>query len=246
VVEGAPTASFDALIVHNQREPFSDRRFRLALNYATDKQQVVDAVLFGFGTPVETPVSPASPMFNKDLPRREQDIERAKALLAEVGYPDGIDLTVVAPAGRVNRERLALVLQEMWRPAGIRLRVERVPWDKFVADVELKADMYVSGWAGRATVDQMLQVAIHSTATYNLWHYQNPEVDRLIDEGRRATTPQEQARIYARMQQLLFDDPPGVVAYVLNDYTAYRRSVHNYRIHPLFGVMYLDDVWIQP
>jgi len=244
VVDGAPTGSFDAIIVDNTRKPFNDPKFRLALNYATDKQKIVDAVLFGYGTAVETPVSPSSPVYKKDLPQRKQDIAKAKMLLAEAGYPDGIDLTIIAQAGRPNRERLALVVQDMWKPAGIRLKVEKVPADRFVADVEMKADMYASGWAGRAAVDQIFQVAIHSKGSYNMFHYSNPKVDQLLDEGRKAKTPEAQARIYGEVQQAVFDDPPGVIVYVLNDYTAYRRSVRNYGVHPLFGVMYLDDVWI--
>ncbi|MBI3967743.1 MAG: hypothetical protein HY329_19055, partial [Chloroflexi bacterium] len=78
VVEGAPTGSFDAVIVHNERKPFNDPKFRLALNYATDKQKVVDAAVFGFGTPVDAPIPPNSPVFRKDLPLRKQDVAKAK------------------------------------------------------------------------------------------------------------------------------------------------------------------------
>ena len=51
-------------------------------------------------------------------------------------------------------------------------------------------------------------------------------------------------RVAQEVQQLIYDDPPGVVAYVLHDYTASRKSVVNYGIHPLWGVLYLDDVWL--
>lgn len=244
VVEGTPTGNHDVIVVHNKRKPFDDPKFRLALNYATDKQKVVDAVLFGYGTVVETPISPASPVYKKDLPSRKQDLARARQLLAEAGYPNGIDLTIIAQAGRPNRERLALVVQDMWRPIGVRLKIEKVPSDRFVADVEMKADMYVSGFAGRATVDQILQIGTHSKGSFNMYYWENPAVDRLLDEGRRAKTLEEQRRIYGQVQQAIFDDPPGVIPYVLNDYTAYRKSVQRYGIHPLWGVMYLDNVWV--
>jgi len=244
VVQGTPTGNHDVIVVHNKRKPFSDPKFRMALNYATDKQKVVDAVLFGYGTVVETPISPASPVFKKDLPSRKQDLAKAKQLLAEAGYPNGIDLTIIAQAGRPNRERLALVVQEMWKPIGVRLKIEKVPSDRFVADVEMKADMYVSGFAGRATVDQILMIGTHSKGSFNMYYWENAEVDRLIDDGRRARTPEEQARIYGRVQQIIFDDPPGVIPYVLNDYTAFRKQVQGYAIHPLWGVMYLDRVGV--
>jgi len=244
VVEGVATGNHDVIVVHNKRKPFDDPKFRLALNYATDKQKVVDAVLFGYGTVIETPISTTSPVYKKDLPQRKQDIAKAKQLLAEAGYPNGIDLTLIAQAGRPNRERLALVVQEMWKPAGIRLKIEKVPSDRFVADVEMKGDMYVSGYAGRATVDQILQVGTYSKGSFNMYYWENRKVDQLLDEGRKAKTPEEQARIYGQVQQEIFDDPPGVIMYMLNDYTAYRKEVQGYGIHPLWGVMYLDDVWI--
>jgi peptide/nickel transport system substrate-binding protein len=244
VVEGITTGSFDAIIPHNKRKPFDDLKVRLAMNYATDRQKIVDAVLFGYGTAVQTPVSPNSPFFKKDLPLRKQDIARAKQLLAEAGYPNGIDLTIIAQAGRVNRERLALVVQDMWRPAGIRLKVEKVPADRFVADVEMKADLYASGYAGRATLDQIFSVALHSKASYNMFHYENPKLDQLLDDAKKAKTFEEQARLYGLVQQVIYDDPPGVIVYVLNDYTATRKSVQNFKVHPLFGVVYLDSVWL--
>ena len=244
VVESTATNNWDSIFVHNKRKPYSDLKFRLALNYATDKPKLVDTALFGAGTAVDSPIAPTSPVFSKDPPLRKQDLGRAKQLLAEAGYPNGIDVTIFAPVGRANRERLALAIQEMWKPAGIRVKVERVPWDKFVADIELKADMYASGLNGRATIDQNLYAFLTCDGSYNMFHYCNPELDKLLDAGRRTRSPEEQKRIYARVQQTLYDNPPGVIAWVSNAYSAHRKSVQNYRIHPLAGHIYLDNVWL--
>ena len=244
VIQGVSTGNWDAIFVHNKRKPFSDPKFRLALNYATDRQKIVDAVLFGHGTPVQTPVAPSSPFFKKDLALRTQDIAKAKQLLAEAGYPNGIDLTIYAPAGRANRERLAVVVQDMWRPAGIRLKVEKVPADRFVADIEPKADLFASGYAGRPTLDQTFGVSLHSKATYPMFHYESPKLDQLLDNAKKARTVEEQVRLYGLVQQALFDDPPGVIAYVVSEYAATRKSVENYKLHPLLGVVYLDNVWL--
>jgi peptide/nickel transport system substrate-binding protein len=244
VVESAATNNWDAIFLHNKRKPYSDLKFRLALNYATDKQKLVDTALFGAGTPVDSPIAPTSPVFNKDLPLRRQDIAKAKQLLAEAGYPSGVDLTLFAPVGRANRERLALAVQEMWKAAGIRVKVERVPWDKFVADIELKADAYASGYAGRATIDHNLYAWLTCDGSYNMFHYCNPELDQLLNAGRRTRSLEDQKRIYGRVQQVLHDNPPGVIAWVSNAYSAHRRHVQNYRIHPLWGHLYLDSVWL--
>jgi peptide/nickel transport system substrate-binding protein len=243
-VESAATNNWDAIFLHNKRKPYSDLRVRLALNYATDKQKLVDTALFGAGTPVDTPVAPTSPVFNKELVPRKQDFAKAKQLLAEAGFPGGLDVVLYAPVGRVDRERLALAVQEMWRPAGIRVKVERVPWDKFVAEIELKGDAYSSGYKGRSTVDQNLYGWLTCEGSYNMFHYCNPELDRLLDAGRRARTLDEQKRIYAKAQQAIYDNPPGVIAWVSNSYSAHRKQVHNYRNHPLYGHLYLDTVWL--
>ena len=183
-------------------------------------------------------------MFNRDLGLRKQDIPKAKQLLAEAGFPNGMDMVLYAPVGRADRERLGLAVQEMWRPAGLRVKVERVPWDKFVAEVELKADVYASGLKGRSTVDHNLYGWLTCDGSYNMFHYCNPELDKLLDAGRRARTLEEQKRVYGKAQQLIAENPPGVIAWVSNAYSTHRKYVRNYRIHPLYGHLYLDTVWL--
>jgi peptide/nickel transport system substrate-binding protein len=244
ILSRSPSDDWDVVVVHNKKEPYSNLKFRIALNYATDKAKVVETALFGAGEPVETPIAPSSAVFNRNLPARKQDIGRAKQLLAEAGYPNGIDLVMQAPAGRTDRERLALTVQEMWKPAGIRVKVERIPWDKFVAEVELKGDIYATGLRGRATIDANLYPWLACQGSFNMFHYCNPELDKLLDAGRQARTLDEQKKIYGQVQQMIFDNPPGVIAWVKAQFEARRKHVQGHEMHPLFGHLYMDSVWL--
>lgn len=244
ILSRSPSDDWDVVVMNNKKEPYSNLKFRLALNYATDKPKLVETALFGAGEAVETPIAPSSAVFNRNLPVRKQDFVRAKQLLAEAGFPNGIDLLMIAPAGRTDRERLALTVQEMWKPAGIRVKVERVPWDKFVAEVELKGDLYATGLRGRATIDQNLYAWLACQGSFNMFHYCNPDLDKLLDAGRQARTLDEQRRIYAQVQQVIFDNPPGVIAWVKAQYEARRKHVQGHEMHPLFGHLYMDSVWL--
>jgi peptide/nickel transport system substrate-binding protein len=235
VVDSVPTQSWDGVIMNLKQKPFDDKRVRLAVEAALDKNAIVEAALFGHGKASHTMISPASQYYNASIPIPPADIQKAKALLAEAGYPNGFDITLYVSSGRPARDRIAVVAREMLRAAGIRVNIERIPFDKFITDIEGKAPFYIDGFLGRATVDNAIYPWFHSRGSWNsqLWHYSNPEVDRVLDGARSAQTEAEQAKLYKEFQRLAIEDPPGVIVYVIDHVNAYRANVKHFKSHPL-------------
>ena len=99
--------------------------------------------------------------------------------MAEAGYPNGLDVKLFIPAGRPARERLGIAMREMAKPIGLRADLQRVPWDKFVADIEGKAEFNVDGFFSRPTIDTAIYTWYHSTGSWNAitWHPSNAKVD---------------------------------------------------------------------
>ena len=238
VVDAVPTSSWDALIMNGTHKPFDDVRVRQAVAAAIDKHALIEFTLFGNGTPTHTPVPPVSPFFNKDIPIKT-DIAKAKRLLAEAGYPNGFEVTLYVGVGRPTRERYGIAAQQMLKEIGIKAEVQRVPWDKFVADIEGKAAFYTDGFFSRPTLDTSTYPWYHSQGTWNstLWNYKNPEMDKVLDAIRMAKTEAEQAQLYKRFQEIAVNDVPGVVGYVMNHVNAYRKHVKGFSSHPM---MWLD------
>jgi peptide/nickel transport system substrate-binding protein len=232
-VDEATTGTWDGLVLSNIQKPFDDTRVRRAVLLALDKAALVRFAVFGRGAPTHTPIPPGSPFFNSEIGFRP-NIAEAKRLLAEAGYPNGFSVPLIVPVGRPTRERMGLAVQQMLRPLGIQVELRRLPYNRFNAEVTGKAVFYADGYFARPTADTATYPWFHSTGTWNstMWHYKNEEVDRLLDAARAARTPEEQATLYKRFQQVVTEDPPGIIAYMLNFATAYRTRLKGYRTHP--------------
>ncbi len=239
VVDATPTSTWDGLIMNAAHKPFDDKRVRKAILMTLDKPALVEVALYGQGTPTHTMIPPSHPYFNKDLPISAPDIESAKKLLAEAGYPNGFEATLYVPVGRPTRERLGIAAKELLAPIGIKVDLQRVPWDKFVKEIEGKAAFYTDGFFSRPTIDTSIYPFFHSTGSWNtqLWNYKSPEIDKVLDDARAAKTEEERAALYNKFQALAEDDPAGAIPYVLNHVNAYRKNVKGFSSSPM---MWLD------
>ncbi|HZS81453.1 MAG TPA: ABC transporter substrate-binding protein [Stellaceae bacterium] len=246
VVDSVPTSTWDGLIMNCSQKPFTDTRVRKAVEMAIDKKAMVQLALFGNGTPTHTMIPPSSPFYDDDIKIGAPDIAGAKKLLAEAGYADGFDITLYVPAGRPTRERLGLGAREMLKPLGIKVAIQEVPWDKFISDIEGKATFFTDGFFSRPTIDTSTYPFFDSSGSWNttLWHYKNPEMDKLLDAARGARSEDEQAKLYKQFQVLALEDPPGVIAYVQNHVNAYRKNVTGFHSSPMLWLD-LREVAIQ-
>ena len=113
---------FMALNVEN--EYLSDPRVRQALYMATDPQQVVDMAVYGYGTAISTIFAPTSEFCNHDIPVNVADVEGAKALLAEAGYPNGFPLKIMIKGGNDFETQVATILQFQWSQIGVQLTID--------------------------------------------------------------------------------------------------------------------------
>jgi peptide/nickel transport system substrate-binding protein len=173
------------------------------------------------------------------MPITKQDIPGAKKLLAEAGYPDGFSTTLYLPSGRPTRERVGIASREFLAQIGIKVDLQRVPWDKFVKEIEGKAAFFADGFFSRPTIDTSVYPWFHSGGSWNnqLWHYKNAEVDKVLDAARAARTEDERTKLYKKFQELVEADPPAAIAYVQNHINALRKNVKGFKSSPM---MWLD------
>lgn len=239
VVDSIATSTWDGVIMNAAHKPYDDVRIRRAVAMALDKKALVEAALYGHGSVTHTMISPAHPYYNKDIAIGEPDIAGAKKLLAEAGHPNGFKTTIFVPSGRPARERVGIAVKELLRPVGIEVDIQRVPWDKFVKDIEGKEAFYVDGFFSRPTIDTSIYPWYHSKGSWNtvLWNYKNEAMDTILDAARGAKSDDERGRLYKEFQALAVKEPAGVIPYVLNHVNAYRKNVKAFQSSPM---MWLD------
>lgn len=231
------TGGWQGIIMHNKMKPFDDPRVRRAFIKLVDKAAITDIATFGHGTPTVTPIPPTHPYFRKDI-GLGPDIAGAKKLLAEAGIAPGYSIEMFIPSADAPMERMATAFRDTAKQVGLVIQLRIVPQDKFFAEMEGKVPLNVDNFFGRTTPDLMLYPWYHSTGSWNntLWHYNNPEVDKLLDAARVTADPAEQAKLYGRFQEIIADDGPGCIVYVKNFVCGVSKKVSGFVPSPLMFV----------
>lgn len=234
-VDSVATASWDAAVMNNLNPPFNDPRVRLAFQMAVSKADVVELTLFGQGAPTISPIPPTHPFYAHDIAVPPADPAGARKLLAQAGHPNGITIPIIVPVGRPVRERLGVTLQQLAKPGGFDLQVQRVPFSSYDAEVSGKAPLYIDGYFARPTIDTSTYPFLHTGGSWNekLWHYSDPNVDKALDAARLSGDVAVQKAQYIAMQTALNANPAGFFAYAVNFACAYRKSVTGVTTHPM-------------
>ncbi|WP_299343768.1 ABC transporter substrate-binding protein, partial [uncultured Maritalea sp.] len=133
VVRGS-TEGETILSTNNAKAPFNDKRVRQAIAHALDRQAIIDGAMFGYGTPIGTHFAPHHPYYEDLLDTYPRDIERAKALLAEAGYPEGFEATFKLPPPTYARRGGQIIAAQL-REIGIELELINVEWGQWLEDV---------------------------------------------------------------------------------------------------------------
>lgn len=223
-------------------KPFNDVRVRQALALTVDRATMVDFVAEGFGTPGnDSALNPAYRYFT-DQPLKKADIARAKALLAEAGYPNGLDATLIASDRPGLRTQLAVALREMAKPAGFRIEVQTMPHATYLDQVWKKGSFYIGFYNMQATADAIFALLYTSNAAWNETRWNNPAFDKLVFEARATVDEPKRRALYAEAQKLMNAEVPSIIPAFLDLLAAQREWVQGYELHPRGAVFRLDFV----
>ncbi|WP_345757717.1 ABC transporter substrate-binding protein [Klebsiella aerogenes] len=241
-LEQGQGASVFWVALNVEQKPLNDVRVRQALNLATDKEALLKAVMFGFASAANSPLAPVNEGYDKTLNDYPWDLDKAKALLKEAGYPQGFEMNIAVQGPDA---RTAQILQAMWGKVGVKLNIQQMEsgvWSKaaFAPAAEKLAnrtDAVLASWSsGLNGSDLQLRPLYYSQsaapAGANLGFYRNPQVDELLDKA--ATTMDDNARIaeYVAAQKAIMQDAPHVMLYFQDDLYATRATIKGVRMEP--------------
>ena len=189
-------ATYLLIAMDSTKPPFDDERVRTAFKIAVDRQRVVDAAYQGYGTVTsDVPVPADDPYFPDEIGTREQDIDQAKQLLAEAGYPDGIDVELFTSQAYAAMVDLAVAYSQIVEPAGIRVKIKQWPADTYWDQVWLVKPMYTSYYTRRHP-NESLSITYTTSAPWNESKLVSKELDTLVAKGLATTDEEEQQQVY--------------------------------------------------
>ncbi|HEY4243711.1 MAG TPA: ABC transporter substrate-binding protein [Kofleriaceae bacterium] len=230
--------------------PFTDRRVRQALNYALDKSHT--ARLFGGATiPSHGLLVPGMAGRDDALPPYPHDVAKAKQLLAEAGYPDGLDLEYVTAADD-EYQLVAASLQSDLAEAGVRVHITTVSWATYltaVARADGPAFSYTS-WAADFPdpadfFDTRFSTRGIAASASNDSFYSNPVLDGILDTARGEPDPVKRAALYQWAERILYVDAPWVWDYHRLFTEVTQPYVRGYQPHPIWLRDY-TSIWLDP
>jgi peptide/nickel transport system substrate-binding protein len=208
-------------------KPFDDARVREALKLVVDRQAMVDTVLLGFGQAgADSPVPVGNPAsYRPDAPK--QDIEKAKALLAEAGYKDGLKFDLYTAEGVPGMVRMAQVYAEMAKAAGIDINVVVTPAESFWDDVWLKKPIVTSAWSMRPP-GEGLAVAYTQTAKWKETHWERPDYDAMLLKANTTVDPDERRKLFQQTGELLAKEGGLILPMFVHQVLALRKGCEGY------------------
>lgn len=221
------SSSLAYLGFNTEKEPFNDPKVRKAISMMINKEDISEGVYDGFGVLAKGPLAPGIFGFNDDAKPLEYNLEEAKKLLAEAGLEDGFKTTIWTN-DNPQRQQIAVLVQEELKKVNIDVDIEVM---EFGAYLEKTAngehDMFILGWSNpTGDADYGMYALFHSSQKGdpgNRSFYENAEVDKLLEQGRRESDPDERIKIYNQVQELLIEDAP--MAYLIH--TEYLTGVSN-------------------
>lgn len=235
VLASAPGTNYQYIGFNVTRDVVEDRKVRQAIAYALDKDEITD---FFDGDRTYVPLPGGHYLADRfaqsdKIHKYEHNIDRAKELLAEAGYPDGVTVTIKTSAGR---SELAQIMREMLMEAGINAEIDLLEWGTFFSDVvEARVQIYLLGWYG--VIDPDGYRFFHSGMTppdggANRMYYENPEVDALIEKARTTVDIEEREDLTEEIYSILTYDLPMIFLYSLPDRAAYRKGLVGFEPAP--------------
>ena len=228
-----------------EKAPFNDVRVRQAVNAAVNTEAVVNAVFRGVGQAAIGVVAPGVRYHNAAMGAPEYNVERAKQLLAEAGYPNGFQ-TSIWTNDKKERIDMATIVQNQLKQVGIEVEIQVLEWSAFLEGLKHKEqDMFMVGWVCQTPdPDMAVYGPFHSSmkGNNNFTFYGSPEVDRLIEAGRlaAANSPEREA-IYFELQELLREELPWMVMNNSEAVIGVQKDVRGFELSP-FGYYKLYNI----
>jgi peptide/nickel transport system substrate-binding protein len=227
--------------------PLSNEKVRQAMNYAVDKNAIIQVVTHGVGTQMTSYMSSATPLHVGTDPLYPVDVEKAKSLMKEAGFADGFSTSVLVLAGNQDEIGIATALQQMWGAIGIKLDLEQVDnatrTDKYRNGV---FTMRISAWTDDIADPNEITSYFAYSPTIDCLHsgWKNEEVDKLYEASQSETDPAKRAEQYARIQEIFNTTGPTLPLYETPYPVALRKNVKGFVQIPLgnniFAATYLE------
>lgn len=235
----SPQNMVQLFALNNSVKPFNDIKVRQAINYAIDKEALINVVGEGCATKLDSNMSPIMKVFYQDgLGKYEYNVDKAKALLKEAGYENGFSTTVTVPSNYKFHVDTAQMIADQLSKVGIKLEIKQIEWAQWLDQVYTKADYdsTVIAFTGKLDPNDVL-VRYESKYSKNFVKFSDAKYDELIKNAMLETDEKKRADMYKECQKILVDQAASVYIMDPNLIMASKKNLKGFKFFP---VRFLD------
>lgn len=233
---GIPSTETRYVVFNNGIKPFDDIRVRKAMQHGTNKEEMVEFILQGYGQVATSFAPPAGLFYNDKLVPYEYNVDKAKALLAEAGYPDGFEVELLVRAGNAVYEQMAIVLKQQWEKIGVKANILSLESATAVAKYRaLEHEITFSGWTNDMNdpMQQVEYVVIPEVVSAYYTQWVNQEAINLAQAGKVELDLNKREEIYKKIQEIHHAEAPMMPVFHSSYPVAMYKDVEGFVQTPL-------------
>ncbi len=243
------------LAMNTAKKPFNNKEVRRAINHAVNKKAIIDDLYAGLAKPAKNPLPPAMWGYNDDVEGYEYDPEKAKAMLAQAGYPGGFKTTLwYMPVSRAyipQGQKIAEAIRTDLAAVGIEVEIATFDWDIYLEQAEKgEHDMILMGWTGdNGDPDNFIYTLLDKDnavkgSSSNYAFYKNNQVHDLLIRAQREINRDNRSALYRQAQAIIHEDAPWVPLVHSTQPLVLMKYVRGYNPHPT-GMEQLNTVSVR-
>ncbi|MED1792403.1 ABC transporter substrate-binding protein [Brevibacillus nitrificans] len=223
-----------------EKKPLDNPKVREALAYAINKPAIIEAFFAGLGQPAVNPMPPSIWGHNGNIKDREFNLDKAKQLLSEAGFPNGFKIKFWAmPVARPympDGVKIAEAIQQDLKKIGVEAEIVTMEWATYLEKTKAgEQEMFMLGWTGdNGDPDNFLATLLdkNNIGGNNRTRWANEDAHKLLMQAQSATTKEEREKLYLQVQEIIFKDVPMVPLAHSTPALAAKANIINYKPHP--------------
>ncbi|MDR9855991.1 ABC transporter substrate-binding protein [Paenibacillus sp. VCA1] len=238
-----------------KKKPFDNVKVREALSHAVNKQGIIDAFFAGQATPAVNPMPPTLWGYNDSIQDYDYNLDTAKKLLAEAGYPNGLPDPVNFYALPVSRpympdgKKVAEAIQADFEKIGVKVNIQSPEWATYLDDTKagVKDDIYMMGWNGdNGDPDNFLYTLLDKDAIpgNNRSYYANEDLHKILIEAQKEVNQDKRIELYKQAQEIIKKDIPWIPLVYATQVLAAKSNLKGYVPSPT-GTEYYSSIYFE-
>ena len=248
-----PSTKVNDIIMNNRPKlndgtpnPLGDVRVRQALNYAVNRDALIQLVTFGTGKPMKSFMSSSTPLFDSSQQGYSYDPAKAKALLSAAGYANGVTVTALSTSGSADDQALLTALQQMWGAVGVQLKIEQVDAATKTAryraaDFQMRTGAWTDDIADPSEITGYYAVKGDTDAAHT--GFTDPTIEKLFAQSQQETSRIKRAGLYRQIQTLYTKASPTIYLFETPYPVALTKNVNGFNQIPL-GNNIFEAAWL--